>query len=68
MRWPWARTPENRGTLTFLPDGQTILGLPHKRDWTQRELATLRQTLRNWETEKPKLLVLPFPLEVIDKR
>jgi hypothetical protein len=61
------REPENRGTLTLLPDGTFLLGLPHG---TNDDVAYhAAKSLPDWlESPDRKLLILPFPVDVIDQR
>lgn len=61
------RQPENRGTVTIFSDNEYILGVPHGT--TAEQAYHAAQGLRNWiEDPTRKSLVLPFPVEVIDKR
>ena len=67
MKWPWQKAPENRGTLTFLRGGRVILGVPHGS--TERMTYEAVQALQKRIAENPGgLLVLPFPVDVVDKR
>ena len=66
MEWPWKKSPENRGTLTFLPDGRIVLGVPHGT--TDEEIVYIR---RQWEAgtyNKADTIVFPWPVDVVDKR
>jgi hypothetical protein len=67
MKWPWQRQPENRGTLTFLPDGQVILGMPHgaSEQMTHGAFQALREHLAE---NTHKAFVFPFLVDVVDKR
>ena len=68
MKWPWRKDPENRATLTFLPDGMLILGVPHGT--TDEEAHNIQKGLAEWDRngrDKP-LVIFPFPVDVVDKR
>lgn len=57
---------EPRGTLTLLPDGGLVLGLPG--DPTMAEADRITMLLREWRANPNRPLVLPFALEVFDRR
>lgn len=65
MRWPWQRASDNRGTLTLLPDGKMILGLPHGMVVSQELLAALRRRID--EDSDARTMVFGFPVDVVDK-
>ena len=70
MRLPWSRpVSDKRGTLTLLPSGDMVIGLPAK-DYTEREIHELASQMRQWlDSDHPRpMLVLPFPFDVVDKR
>ena len=69
MRWPWVKSPENRGTLTFLPDGRLILGVPAGFDLRPEQAQQLMETLTKWHADpSKKSLILLFPVDVVDGR
>lgn len=55
-----------RGTLTFLANGTTLLGCP--RGLAADEIERIRVQLGEWLFEPTRLLVLPFPIDVVDQR
>ena len=57
--------PPNRGSLTLLPNGGVILGAPEGA--TDRMMWESRRTVEDW-LERGRLLVLPFPVDVVDQR
>ena len=69
MRWPWQKQPENRGTLTLLPQGRIVLGLPHDEPFTQEAAHHIRLQLNAWTADAAgKALIFPFPVDVVDHR
>ena len=66
MKWPWQKAPENRGTITFLPDGRTIVGVPHGTD--EATTANVVRDLRRWDEWNWQSAVFPFPVDVDDRR
>lgn len=69
MKWPWQQVVQsNRATLTLLSDGKYILGLP--REMTAQEAFHISERLRMWldASEPKRLLIFPFPIDVVDKR
>ena len=70
MKWPWSREPHicNRATLTLLPDGKIILGLPS--DTPDDEAFFVAENIRAWrDLPEPKsFLIFPFPIDVVDRR
>lgn len=72
MRWPWQQhVYPDRATLTLLPpiDGepQAILGVPETL--TQEQVHRIAVFMREWMDQPDRRLVIfPFPVDVIDKR
>jgi hypothetical protein len=68
LRRLFTRPPDNRGTLTLLPDGEFLLGLPHKSD--ERTAHEASQAIKRWLDGDPQVrsLVFPFPVDIVDRR
>jgi hypothetical protein len=66
MKWPWVRSPENRGTLTLLPNGIVVLGMPHHSD--QETAYNVARGVEEWRASGKPMVVFPFPVDVVDKR
>lgn len=72
MKWPWQKVMPERATLTLLPPTpggpEVVLGVPSTLTYDETHTITLR--MRDWIewTADHRLIVFPFPIEVIDKR
>lgn len=68
MRWPWQKASENRGTLTFLADGIVVFGAPHGT--TDADVFEVCESIRLWQKngQKGRIVVFPWPVDVVDKR
>lgn len=66
----WLRRPcvdgSKRGTLTLLPEGRIVLGTPDETNAQRAHDAAM--AIRDWLATPDNLLVVPFPIDVIDKR
>jgi hypothetical protein len=63
----WLRLDEKRGTLTFLPDGSVILGLPENASVAMAD--GVRRQMSAWlDGNRGSALVFPFPVDVMDLR
>lgn len=55
-----------QGTILIEADGSIIVGCPRESTWAEMESVRLR--FREWAATPGMILVLPFPVAVVDKR